>query len=96
MIQKSQQQLDAYFKNQKDGVVIYEEVKDEYENLLEGSLKQISCRLSTKFNVLLQNDAFLALTGISTCQNDFTNISGPENPIFVDYIENADKIAPIV
>ena len=70
MIQKSQQQLGAYFKNQKDGIVIYEEAEEENSDLEDGSLQQISRRLTSSYNVILQNDAFLATTGIKTGQRD--------------------------
>ena len=88
MIQKSQQQLDAYFKNQKDGIVIYEEAEEDSNILEEGSLQQISRRLTSSYNFLLQNDAFSATTGISTGNSEVQNLIGPDTPIF---FEQQDK-----
>ena len=91
MIQKSQQQLGAYFKNQKDGIVIYEEAEEDNNIFEEGSLQQISRRLTASYNVLLQNDAFSATTGIITGNRDVKDFFGPDSPIFLEQGENGTK-----
>ena len=47
--------------------------------------------MTASYNVLLQNDAFSATTGIVTGNRDIKDLIGPDSPIFIEQGENGTK-----